>query len=510
MIDYLGPNGGAVNEFVFRIRNGFDEYKAGQTVHVTASGVTLAAAPALPETSLLARRGGACSECCSSATAHAADVSHSYTSDGQGRFIVRIGSSFAGPVALRIQAGDNSQSFTVNVVANLLSITTASPLPDAVNGTAYSQSFTATGGTAPYSFAVTGGALPAGLALNNGKLEGTPRADGLFTFTVTVTDSASPTAATASKEFKLTVGAAPSYTVSVAPSPASIEAWESTTFTATITKNGVAVPDGESVTWTVTGGSGRFTSGSGTSDTSRTSTTSGGSASITLQGTAASTVSEKAAFGGATDQANVTVTAATYSIRFSSVPSGAQTSNALVKATVTNSHATPVEGVSVSWSYVNKHGGTSVSLLNTTTGTDGTAGQTIPYSSGERRTVTVTATVNGTNATADVQFGAALNGYIALMSGTTDDWATANAYCQSQGGRLPSGSMPDSPITDSSLPTETVYWGNSDTTGLAHSTWLGSATISMVRNGSMWNILLSPGAADTLLSLTRVVCVPSP
>ena len=219
MIEYLGPNGGAVNEFVFRIRNGFDEYKAGQTVRVTASGVTLAAAPALPETSLLARLGGAIADFFSTPTAHAADFSQSYTTDGQGRFIVRIGSSFAGPVALHIQAGDNSQSFTVNVVANLLSITTASPLPDAVNGTAYSQPFTATGGTAPYSFAVTRGALPAGMALNNGKLEGTPTVTGTYTFTVTVTDSAGPTAATASKEFKLTVGAAPLSITTTSPLP---------------------------------------------------------------------------------------------------------------------------------------------------------------------------------------------------------------------------------------------------------------------------------------------------
>ena len=219
MIEYLGPNGGAVNEFVFRIRNGFDEYKAGQTVRVTASGVTLAAAPALPETSLLARLGGAIADFFSTPTAHAADFSQSYTTDGQGRFIVRIGSSFAGPVALHIQAGDNSQSFTVNVVANLLSITTASPLPDAVNGTAYSQPFTATGGTAPYSFAVTRGALPAGMALNNGKLEGTPTVTGTYTFTVTVTDSAGPTAATASKEFKLTVGATPLSITTTSPLP---------------------------------------------------------------------------------------------------------------------------------------------------------------------------------------------------------------------------------------------------------------------------------------------------
>ena len=251
MIEYLGPNGGAVNEFVFRIRNGFDEYKAGQTVRVTASGVTLAAASAPPETSLLARLGGAIADFFSTSTAHAADFSQSYTSDGQGRFIVRIGSSFAGPVALRIQAGDNSQSFTVNVVANLLSITTASPLPDAVNGTAYSQPFTATGGTAPYSFAVTRGALPAGLTLgNDGKLTGTPTVIGTFSFTVTATDSASPTAATASKEFKLTVGAAPLSIATASPLPnATVGTTYSQTFVATggTGAHTFAVADGSSL-----------------------------------------------------------------------------------------------------------------------------------------------------------------------------------------------------------------------------------------------------------------------
>ena len=244
MIEYLGPNGGAVNEFVFRIRNGFDEYKAGQTVRVTASGVTLAAASAPPETSLLARLGGAIADFFSTSTAHAADFSQSYTSDGQGRFIVRIGSSFAGPVALRIQAGDNSQSFTVNVVANLLSITTASPLPDAVNGTAYSQSFTATGGTAPYSFAVTRGALPAGLTLNNGKLEGTPTVTGTYTFTVTATDSVGQTVG---KEFSLTVGAAPLSITTTSPLP---NATNGVTYSQPFTATGGTAP----YSFTVTGG----------------------------------------------------------------------------------------------------------------------------------------------------------------------------------------------------------------------------------------------------------------
>src|SRR3546814_20423287 len=57
-------------------------------------------------------------------------------------------------------------------------------------GTAYSQTFAASGGTAPYSYAVTAGALPAGLSLSSvGVWSGTQTASGTFNFTVYATDS---------------------------------------------------------------------------------------------------------------------------------------------------------------------------------------------------------------------------------------------------------------------------------------------------------------------------------
>jgi hypothetical protein len=66
----------------------------------------------------------------------------------------------------------------------------SSTLPAATAETAYSQTLTASGGTAPYTYAVTGGALPAGLSLSSGGvISGTPTAAGSFNFTVTVTDS---------------------------------------------------------------------------------------------------------------------------------------------------------------------------------------------------------------------------------------------------------------------------------------------------------------------------------
>ncbi|MET3725955.1 putative Ig domain-containing protein [Sphingomonas trueperi] len=62
-------------------------------------------------------------------------------------------------------------------------------LPNGSVGTAYSQTITATGGTAPYSFTTTG--LPAGLNLNatTGTISGTPTTPGSYTMTVAVTDA---------------------------------------------------------------------------------------------------------------------------------------------------------------------------------------------------------------------------------------------------------------------------------------------------------------------------------
>ena len=63
--------------------------------------------------------------------------------------------------------------------------------PAAVTGVAYTHTFPAGGGDPPYSFAIVAGALPPGLALNpvTGVVSGAPTADGLFTFTVQVSDA---------------------------------------------------------------------------------------------------------------------------------------------------------------------------------------------------------------------------------------------------------------------------------------------------------------------------------
>lgn len=89
-------------------------------------------------------------------------------------------------------------------------------------GVAYNSSVVASGGTGAYQFAVIGGALPAGLAINpaSGTISGTPTADGTFSYTVQVTDSAGAMATTGSTPCTLQPPVAPSPAGTPAADPA--------------------------------------------------------------------------------------------------------------------------------------------------------------------------------------------------------------------------------------------------------------------------------------------------
>jgi len=77
----------------------------------------------------------------------------------------------------------------LTIGAPTISISPASgALPGATVGTGYSQTFTASGGTAGYTYARTLGTLPTGLTLSGGTLSGTPTATGTFNFDITATD----------------------------------------------------------------------------------------------------------------------------------------------------------------------------------------------------------------------------------------------------------------------------------------------------------------------------------
>ena len=124
------------------------------------------------------------------------------TQSGAFSFTVRVDASGA--------FATKAFSLTVNVAA--LTITTASPLPNGVAGTAYSQTFAATGGISPYTWSVPQGGLQTGLALSGaGLLSGTPAQGGASNFTVSVADASG---LIATKVFTLTV-TVPSATVSI-------------------------------------------------------------------------------------------------------------------------------------------------------------------------------------------------------------------------------------------------------------------------------------------------------
>lgn len=88
-----------------------------------------------------------------------------------------------------------SFAYTLNVLSgpscSPTSITLSpTVLPEATPGIAYSQTLTATGGTAPHLYTVTDGTLPPSLSLdpNTGTIAGTPSVSGTFVFVGTATD----------------------------------------------------------------------------------------------------------------------------------------------------------------------------------------------------------------------------------------------------------------------------------------------------------------------------------
>jgi len=96
-------------------------------------------------------------------------------------------------------------SFNITSTVSPLAISTAS-LPDSMVGAAYSETLSATGGQAPHTWSLTAGALPTGVTLApGGSLSGTPVVAGIYTPTITVTDSLG---ATASSGYSISISSA--------------------------------------------------------------------------------------------------------------------------------------------------------------------------------------------------------------------------------------------------------------------------------------------------------------
>ena len=153
-----------------------------------------------------------------------------------------------GPFTFTVTATDTygaTGSRTYSMTIGAPTITIASPaagaLPGATGGTAYSQTFTASGGQGSHSFDLTG-ALPAGMSFASaGVLSGTPSVSGTFNFTLVARDSSpgpSGPFTSAPVAYSLTV-AAPTITVSPASLP---NATASLPYSQTLTAGGGTAP----------------------------------------------------------------------------------------------------------------------------------------------------------------------------------------------------------------------------------------------------------------------------
>lgn len=128
-----------------------------------------------------------------------------------------------------------SRDLQLRVAAPVIAIAPAT-LPKPTVGAAYSQSFSASGGTASYAFAVTAGSVPAGMTLSStGLLSGTPTSGGTFNFTVGATDAVG---FTGSRAYSMTVNAPP-----IVMAPATLPPMSAQDpFTATVTASGGTAP----------------------------------------------------------------------------------------------------------------------------------------------------------------------------------------------------------------------------------------------------------------------------
>src|SRR6185503_12484159 len=108
----------------------------------------------------------------------------------------------AGTFNFTVQANDSASgsaqkafSITISAAPTPVNISTGSALPAGTTGSVYSQTLSASGGTAPYSWTVVAGSPPGGLSLNPaGLISGIPQTPGTFNFTVQANDSASGSA----------------------------------------------------------------------------------------------------------------------------------------------------------------------------------------------------------------------------------------------------------------------------------------------------------------------------
>ena len=440
-IEYLGRI--RINEFRFHLVDGLGQSVSGRAVQVAAVGAAFT--------------GGV--------------LSAVFNTNGRGEFIMALDTVTSTPVTVTVTAGSNTQTFTLTqATLTGLSIATASPLPNATENVAYTQTLTAGGGTGPYTFAVTGGALPAGLTLTSGgAFSGAPTATGAFSFTVTVTDTGDSNK-TASKTFSLTVDAAAATTPSIT-TVSLTNATQDAAYSETLAASGGTAP----YTYAVTTGS--LPTGLSLNPTT-------GEISGTPTGTGASdftvTVTDSLS---ATDSKAFTLT-----VDAAAIPPSITTVS-LTNATQNTAYSETLaaSGGTAPYTYAVTTGSLPTGLsLNPTTGEiSGT-----PTGTGASDfTVTVTDSLSATG-TKDFTLtvdAAAPTGFIAVST-TTMNWSAAQTWCSDQGGRLPlindSTSLDSAPSgtpidgfgsVGASWPSDVpshYYWTGTENSGSSGSMWV--------------------------------------
>ena len=171
-----------------------------------------------------------------------------------------------------------------------LSITTTS-LPSATEGTSYSSTLSASGGTVPYAWSVVAGSLPPGLSLSTGgTISGTPSSRGSSSFTVQVTDSTTPSPETASATLSISVAPAPTPPLSITTTSLP-SATAGSAYSATLSASGGTPP----YSWRVVAGSLPPGLSLSTGGTISGTPSSQGSSSFTVQVTDSTTPSPETA-----------------------------------------------------------------------------------------------------------------------------------------------------------------------------------------------------------------------
>ncbi len=126
---------------------------------------------------------------------------------------------------------DDTQNFSITITGVAPTITSGAPPTTGTQGVAYNHTYTATG-SATITYSVTAGTLPTGLSLSAaGAISGTPTTPGLYTGTVTATNSVAPDA---TQNFSITIaGVAPTITSGAPPTTGTQGVAYNHTYTAT-------------------------------------------------------------------------------------------------------------------------------------------------------------------------------------------------------------------------------------------------------------------------------------